>query len=150
MVLLCTAVYDPQKALRSLLIPWFSGSLPKAGGMDVTLLPASDQGCLAGSCPGVWGSTEMWRLLRWLLNPSLGYKGKIGVGSKHGRTSICSSLGEVCSLGLSYAVASLVQTGEECGLLLIQFEHEWLGLQRRRRIWKPYYLCTEIEVSGIA
>lgn len=95
-------------------------------------------------CGGCSGGCET------ALNPSLGYKGKIGVGSKHGRTSICSSLGEVYSLGLSYAVASLVQTAEECGLLLIQFEHEWLGLQRRRRIWKPYYLCTEIEVSGIA
>lgn len=35
-------------------------------------------------------------------------------------------------------------------MLLIPFEREWLGLLRRRRIWKPYYPCTEIEVSGIA
>lgn len=34
--------------------------------------------------------------------------------------------------------------------MLIQLECEWLGLLRRRRKWKPYYLCTEIDVSGIA
>lgn len=61
MDLLCTAVYDPQKALRILLIPW---SLPKPGGGGCNLV--ANLSGPAGSCAGVWEHTELWGLLRWL------------------------------------------------------------------------------------